>query len=171
MEMESNGLKWYVVRTKPCKEDFAELQLLRGNFEVFNPKIKSLSKQRGNGHFTLKPFFPGYIFVHSDFDNPYYHHMVKYTRGVSKILGNEYPISIKNEIIRLIKERANGGTIIEQNVIFKAGRWVRIRRGPFRDLIGVLERPPGPTGRVRVLLDIVWYSAHVDCHWTEIERM
>lgn len=169
--MMGNDLRWYVVRTKPCKEDFTELQLICGKFEVFNPKIKSLSRKKSNGHFTLKPLFPGYIFVHSNFEDPYCHHLVKYTRGVSKILGNGYPTPIKDDIIELIKERSNGCGIIEQNIRLKPGRWVRIRKGPFKDLIGMLERPPGPSGRVWILLEMVKYSAHMDCHWTEIEDM
>ncbi len=159
-------LRWYVVQTKSCKEDFVTTQLADAGFDIFNPKMKSFSIKKDG--FTTKPFFPGYVFVHTDIGTT--HRMVKYTRGVLKILAiDNEPIPIDDEAIEIIKQRTNKEDIIEQTLTLREGVKVRIKKGAFRDLVGILESPPDDKGRIKVLLDMVRYSAHVSCSWRHVE--
>jgi transcriptional antiterminator RfaH len=159
-------LRWYVVQTKSYKEDFVTTQLVDAGFDIFNPKMKSFSMREGD--FITKPFFPGYVFVHTEMEKTY--KMVKYTRGVLKILGIENePIPIDDRAIEIIKERTNNEGIIEQKLTLRKGARVRIKEGVFRDLVGILESPPDDKGRIKVLLDMIKYSAHVSCSWRHVE--
>jgi transcription antitermination factor NusG len=137
--------KWYVVQTKPRKEDEVVKRFGMADLETFNPKMKSLAT-------GLRHLFPNYVFVRWDLTKAHKHHMIKYTRGVNKVLGSkEMPVPISDEIIDLIKERIDTSNTIESQT-FKRGSRVKVKRGLLKDLIGILEKPVSAEGRVAVLL-------------------
>lgn len=137
---------WYVIQVKPCRENDVHLRLQKANIESLNPKIKSFSS-------GMRPLFPNYVFVRWDLTKAHNYQLIKYTRGVNRILGTpEYPIPLPDEAIEVIKERLNAGVLEAQTM--KVGSTVKIRRGLLKDLIGVLEKPVSADGRVAVLLRI-----------------
>ena len=69
---------WFVINTKPKKEFQVAKLFAEGGFTYYNPLYKS-EKQ-------VRPFFPGYGFLIFDFPSQY--QMVKYTRGVKRVVGN-----------------------------------------------------------------------------------
>ena len=83
------------------------------------------------------------------------HRLVRYTRGVSYVLGSDHkPVSISGEVIDIIKSRLNQDGHVEVRTLFKPGDKVRLKRGVFKDLIGILEKPVSAAGRVQVLLNM-----------------
>src|SRR3989338_1168927 len=110
--------RWYVVKTKPKKEDTVSGQLAGASFKVFLPKML--------GDVSPKPLFPSYLFVHADFENPFIHRLVRYTRGVSHLLGDgEGPQPIDDLLVETIRERTRDGSLIEQELLLKEGDPVR----------------------------------------------
>jgi len=58
------SLQWYVIRSKPRKEDVVWRQLQAHGFENYYPRIKTHPvNPRAR---KVKPYFPGYLFVHVD---------------------------------------------------------------------------------------------------------
>ena len=54
--------QWYVVYSKPNREEYAQYHLQRKGIEVFFPRLRlpvSSAKQR-----QVIPLFPNYLFVH-----------------------------------------------------------------------------------------------------------
>lgn len=145
-------MSWYVIQTKPLNEDRVCQQFTRvPEAETFCPKLRCLSVTKGE---KFKPLFPNYVFLNWDLSDPKNHHTTKYTRGVNKILGDgSKAVPIADEIIEIIKGRANEGGIIEQK-LFKQGDLVKVKRGYLKDLIGILEKPVSDSGRVAVLLQL-----------------
>jgi len=138
---------WYVVQTKPQKEDVVCKQLNMAGLETLNPKVKTLSR-------GYRPLFPNYIFLRWNLKEAHNYHLVKYTRGVNKVLGTpEYPVPLDDSVIHVIKERLNSTEVLEQNTM-RVGRKVKVKRGLLQDLIGVLDKPVSADGRVQVLLKI-----------------
>ncbi len=163
---------WYVIKTKPLAEEDVRLRLSRANFEVFLPLIKTLIRSRTKPILKLKPFFPSYLFARLNLEDAKIFHMIKYTRGVRKILGNgSVPVPIPEEAVHIIKERVNKNGVLEQSLTFKKGDRIRIRSGPFRDLIGILEKPVSAAGRVRVLLEIMKRTVKAELSCSDIERL
>jgi len=140
-------------------------------FEAFCPKIKCASGGRkGEGGERFKPLFPSYIFIRGDLRDPASHHLVKYTRGVNKVLGDGCsPVPIADEIIELIRGRVNEGGLIEQKT-FKQGDLIKVKKGYLRDLIGILERPVSDSGRVAVLLQMFNRQMRVHLNCSDIAR-
>lgn len=99
---------WYAIKTKPHRENDVSCLLQQGGFEVFNPKIRDVFYRRTSSHFKEALLFPSYLFLNIDFSEKTNFHVVKYTRGVSKILCAENkPIAVSDKIIETIKLKAN----------------------------------------------------------------
>ena len=139
--------KWYVIQTKPMKENHVTTLLNRAGLQTLNPKIKSFAA-------GVRPLFPNYIFLHGDLELSANYHLIKFTRGVNKVLGtSSRPVSISYEIVEAIQKRINKDQILEHQTM-KVGSRVQVKRGILRDLIGVLEKPVSAEGRVAVLLSL-----------------
>ena len=152
--------EWYVIYTKAKKEQFASRQLADKGITTFCPMIKDHRWKKGNVVEQFHPLFPGYLFVHCSLDTDY--HRVKWTPGVKRVIGyGDNPIPLKDEIIEFIKSHINDEGIVNARRL-KGGDRVRIKDGPFRGLIGILENNASPSGRIKVLMECVSYSTRIE---------
>ena len=164
-------LLWYVIQTKPTSEEAVEKHLQNADIETFFPKIKQAVRGKRRGITRVRALFPSYVFAHVDLNDPNMHHMIRYTRGVRKILGEgPVPVPVPEEMIDIIKESISDEGIIEQGLTMKKGDNVRIRTGVFKDLVGILEKPVSPAGRVKVLLKIMHHQVKCELSAEEIEK-
>ena len=107
--MNENDLKlWYIVQTKAADERRVQTHLLNQEIETFLPLLDTFQCRNGKMVHRIKPFFPNYLFARVDLKRHY--HKVKWTRGVSRILGTgNGPIPISEKVIESIKERSRRG--------------------------------------------------------------
>ncbi len=143
--------KWYVVNTRPKKEFQVERLLKEGGFEVYNPKYK----QEG----FVRPFFTGYEFVL--FEYPQHFRLVKYTRGVKSLVGNEGgPIPIHEEMIDEIKNREIDGFIELEKYGSEpdVGDEIQVMEGALKGLKGIFKKELSGTDRAMILLNYVSYQ-------------
>lgn len=162
---------WYVIQTKPTAEENVRQHLTNADFTTFFPRIRTMVKGSGKSISRIRPLFPSYLFVHMNLTDANLYRMIKYTRGVRKILGDgSLPIPVPNEMIEIIRERMNGEGIIEQRITMNKGDQVRIRSGVFKDLVGILEKPVSAAGRVKVLLKIMNHTIKCEMSAGEIEK-
>ncbi len=163
--------EWYVIQTKPTAEDNVRLHLKNADIETFLPKIKQAVRGKKSSASRIKSLFPSYLFAHIDLKDPSLHHMVRYTRGVRKILGDgDKPVPVPDEMISIIRERIGEEGLIEQGLTMKKGDPVRIRSGAFQDLVGILEKPASAAGRVKVLLQIMHHQIKCDLSAADVEK-
>jgi transcriptional antiterminator RfaH len=162
--------EWFVIQTKPKKEEEATSYLLLKGLEIFSPLMENFMIRNGNINKELKPLFPGYIFgkfvVESDYS------LVRWGRGVKKVLGlGGYPAPVSEEVIEIIRRRADNTGIIRINHQFRPNDAIRIKSGPLRDLLGIFERWMSDGERVRILLNLIGYQPAVEMHWSMIEKV
>lgn len=161
---------WYIIQTKPHKENNVSLLLAKPPFAIFHPRIAYFV----NGGKPARPasLFPRYLFVQTDFSEPANFHLIRYTRGVNKILcADGQPVPISEDIIRVIRERTGPQGVLLRQALFRPGDRVRVKRGLLKDLIGILERPVPGEARVQVLLSLINYKIKAKLSWTDIERI
>ena len=142
---------WYVINTKPKKESQVERLFVEGGFTFYCPKY--VHEKR------VGPFFPGYAFVRFEFPDQY--KMVKYTRGVKRIVGNDAgPTPIPEEVVRGIRERERDGLIVFEKYGEEpaAGDEIEVVEGPLKGLKGVFRKEVGASERVMILLNYVSYQ-------------
>jgi len=161
---------WYVVQTKPANEDRVKGNLLNQEIEPFLPLLGTLQYSNGKVIDRIKPLFPNYLFARMDLGLHYY--KVKYTRGVSKILGNgEGPIPISEKVIITIRERMGEDNLVKLEDEFKDGDVVEVTSGPFKDLRGVFQKKMSGKGRVKILLSLIGVDVPVQISRWQIKKV
>ncbi len=154
---------WYVLKTKPMKEKEVRKRLSLAGFEVFLPTIQGIH--------VPKPLFPSYLFVCTDFQDSHKHRLVRFTRGVQKILGDgEGPQAISASLVQTIREMTRDGELVERDLLLKEGDVVRVKKGFLKDLIGMIEKKLPDTKRVQILLKWVSGTMRTKIRYTDLER-
>ena len=99
---------WYVLAIVPAHERQAATHLADRRFGVFLPEASALRVKRGKRITSLKPMFPGYLFVWVWLD-PANHHRVVSVPGVMDFLrhASGWPAVIPDELIRLVQTVEN----------------------------------------------------------------
>src|SRR3990172_11708772 len=119
------NLEWFVIQTKPKKEEEATSYLSTKGLEIFSPLMENFMIRNGKIKKELKPLFPGYIFGKFVLDSDY--SLVRWGRGVKKVLGfGGYPTPVSEEVVEIIKRRADGSGIVRIHYQFKTNDPVRI---------------------------------------------
>jgi len=146
--------KWFVINTKPKKEFQVEKLFTEGGIKIYNPKYMHENK--------IKAFFPGYGFIYFDF--PAQYQLVRYTRGVKKVIGNKHsPTPIPEEVIREIKSREIDGLIelYKYGEEPEIGDEIEVMEGPLKGLRGIFKKELTAKERVLILLNYVTYQAQL----------
>jgi transcriptional antiterminator RfaH len=146
---------WYVMRTKPLKEEFLRDQLDLRSIEVYCPRIRvHVVNPRAR---KVKPYFPGYLFIHVDLDQVNLS-TLQWMPGAGGIVsfGGE-PAFVSDSLIQVIRQRVDviekaGG---EQLVSLKPGETVVIKDGPFAGYEAIFDTSISGSERVRVLLKLL----------------
>jgi transcription antitermination factor NusG len=123
-------------------------------FTIYNPKYIQEKK--------IKPFFPGYEFIYFDFPEQY--RLVRYTRGVKRVVGNEAgPIPIAEEMVEQIRAREIDGVIEldKYGVVPGVGDEIEVMEGPLKGLRGIFKRELTEKERVLILLNYVSYQGQL----------
>lgn len=145
-------MHWYVVRTKPGREEDVLSRFADRGLETFLPKTAVRRRRRMR---SIEPLFPAYVFVRTDLGAAVWT-TIRWTPGVKSILACDgVPSPVPDGAIALIRDSIGASGIVEPNALFVAGDHVRITEGSFAGLVGVLQDVPSPSGRVRVLLEML----------------
>ncbi len=149
------SLHWYVLRSKPRKEDVVWRQLQEKGLENYYPRIRVHPVNPRSR--KIKPYFPGYIFVKADLE----HEGISTFKWMPHTLGfvsfDGEPASVSDHMVQELQKRIleineAGGEVLEG---LKPGDKVRIHEGPFSGYGAVFDtRLPGEE-RVRVLLKLI----------------
>lgn len=149
------SLQWYVLRSKPRKEDVVWRQIQSQGLENFFPRIRVHPVNPRAS--KVKPFFPGYMFIHADLEDLGIStfQWMPHTLGFVSFDGE--PASVPDHIVKELKLRIleineAGGEVFDG---LESGDDVRIQDGPFSGYDAIFDaRLPG-NERVRVLMQLI----------------
>jgi len=145
---------WYVINTKPKKEFHVEKLFKEGGVKIYNPKYLYENK--------IRPFFPGYEFIYFDF--PAQYQLVRYTRGVKRVVGSkDLPTPILEDVILGIKSREVNGLIEidKYGEEPEIGDEIEVVEGPLKGLRGIFKKELTAKERVLILLNYVTYQGQL----------
>ena len=133
-------IAWFAVYTQPRKEDMAREHLQRQNFEVFYPRYLKKRSHARKVEMVPAPLFPRYLFVSFDPSVAGWH-CVRSTRGVVRIVGNNDPTVVPDQIIDNIRARAgnDGYVVLARQTEISSGARIRINSGPFSECDAIFE--------------------------------
>jgi len=146
---------WYVLHSKPHKEEMLAEQLELRRIETFAPRIRvQVVNPRAR---KVRPYFPGYIFVHADLEGMGLSALQYVPGSAGLIKFGGAPASVPDGLIHAIRQRVEeinsaGGELFD---VLKSGETVLVHSGPFAGYEAIFDvRLPG-TERVRVLLKLL----------------
>ena len=148
----SAGREWYVVRSKPRREEYAQDQLLRRGVETFLPRI--VEPLRGHAEPVIGPLFPGYLFARVDLLSQY--NSVIWAPGVRRFVAfGDVPAAVDPAVVEFLQERCGPEGVVRVVPTFHDGDLVRVTRGPLGGLVGVVQGQVSGQCRVRVLMELL----------------
>jgi transcriptional antiterminator RfaH len=152
MKMSKAHREWYVVYSKPHREEQVRFHLALKGIESFFPRLQVpgyAGRKKG-----IAPLFPNYLFVRVDLASEA--HYVIWSPGVKRIVSfSDRPVPLEESVIQFLKERADSDGIIKAKSGLSAGEQVEIIGGPFNGFVGIIENPPNAKGRVQILLKLL----------------
>ncbi len=161
--------RWYPLRTRARCEHMADSALRKAGFEVFFPIVEIPRPLARKGEV---PLFPGYLFVHHDFetetgDSPgYLPGILGWVR-----FGDTVP-AVPDDVIAELARRV--GAINTTGGLwhrFRPGDRVRVISRGMDNLAEVLEEPRSPEARVRVLMQFLGRRVQARIPWHDLQPL
>ena len=150
--MKNRQRDWYVIYSKPHKEEQVQMHLGLKGIESFFPRLQ-MPGCAGRKK-AITPLFPNYLFARIDLATEA--HWVMWAPGVKRIVSfSEHPVPLEDSIIEFLKNQADAAGIIRARSRLSAGQQVEITGGPFDGFVGIIENPPNAKGRVKILLKLL----------------
>ena len=159
---------WYVVRSKPRREQFAQDQLVRRGVDTFLPRI--LECPRGHDDPVVGPLFPGYLFARIDLFTQ--HNSVIWAPGVRGFVAfGDVPAPVDPAVIEFLQARCGAEGVVRVVPSFHDGDVVRVTRGPLGGLVGVVQGQSSGRERVRVLMELLRRRTQVSVPMRMLEHV
>jgi transcriptional antiterminator RfaH len=142
---------WYILRSKPQKEEFLYSQLSARGFEAFFPTL--FVKPVNPRSRTIRPYFPGYLFLHLDVKAEGYSAFQWMSGFLGFVSFDGEPATVPVELIQSIRsivDQVNAG--FGKKPVFSSGDLLVVREGIFDGYEAIFDSQMPGNDRVRVLL-------------------
>lgn len=147
--------KWYVAHSKPRREEFLWKQFCLQNLEAYYPCIRvDPVNPRAK---KVRPYFPGYLFVHADLDLVSISRLTYIPGGAGLVTFGDEPAFISDSLVCAIRQRVDALLESAEKTIapLRKGDGVIIHEGVFKDYEGIFDMYLSGVERVRVLLSLI----------------
>ncbi|MCC6300318.1 MAG: hypothetical protein IT314_13565 [Anaerolineales bacterium] len=149
------ALFWYVIRSKPNKEDFLARQFEAYGIKAFYPRLRATPvNPRAR---KTRPYFPGYLFAQVDLEVTSAS-TLQWMAGAANLVsfGGE-PATVPETLIAALQKRVEEINASNKTGVDKLNRGepVVIETGPFAGYEAILDGRISGQERVRVLLNFL----------------
>jgi len=146
-------MSWYAARVKPGKEQQAAASLAQRGVDVWLPILKKRKTRAGRRDW--EPLFPCYLFANLDVPSDRWL-AVRAAPFVVYFLGQQgLPTAIPDEFIETLMARVAAADRQSAPCPFHSGERVMIARGPFQYTEALFDQRLSPSGRSRVLVQLL----------------
>ena len=157
---------WYAVYTYANHEKCVVQQLERRSVECFLPLYTSVRRWKDRRVRLQLPLFPGYVFVRITLKARL---RILEIPSVARLVGfNGLPTALPYMEIEALRNGLTCQLRVEPHPFLTVGRRVRIKRGPFVGMEGILIRRKGNL-RIVLSLDLIVRSIVVDVDSADLE--
>ena len=161
---------WYVIHSKPRKENQVYSQLCARSIEVFYPTIRV--KPVNPRSSKIRPYFPGYLFAYVDLEAIGVG-ALQWLPGVNRVVQFDgCPASVPDNFISELEKHIttiNNAGPIDLNR-FKKGDPVKITEGPLTGHEAIFDMRLSAKDRIRVILEVVGRLVRADIDAGTIEH-
>ncbi len=162
---------WYAITVRSRHEFKVLDRLSKAKVEAFLPIVERLSQWKDRKKAVNFPLFPGYLFVHIH-NNREDKLTVLKTTGVVRFLGTIQggPEPIPEEQIISLKRLVESKEPLDAYPYLKEGQRVRIKRGLFAGIEGILVEKLGQHMLV-LSVDVLKQGAAVEIAASDVEKI
>lgn len=161
---------WYVLQSNSQKEMLVWEQCHWRGIEAYCPllRVQPVNPRARK----IKPYFPGYLFVHMDLDKADLAELRWMAGAAGLVRFGDIAASIPDDLINAIKQRVNeindhGGELWDS---LKPGVPIRIRNGVFNGYQAIFDARLSDHARARVLIELLrGRQVRVELPITQIE--
>jgi transcription antitermination factor NusG len=147
--------RWYVLQSKPQKENLLYEQLCLREIEAYYPyiRVKPVNPRARK----FKSYFPGYLFVHVDLDLVGISFLQWVPGAIGLVNFGGEPASVAESVLHAIrlgieKYSTDGSHFYSA---LKPGDTVSVKDGPFSGYKAIFDARLSGNQRVRVLLEVL----------------
>ncbi len=158
--------RWYAVYTCCRHEKQVAAQFASREIEHYLPVYESVHRWKNGRALVQLPLFPGYVFVRIALRDRV--RVLQVPSVVSLVGASGMASPLSDDEVELIRRGICGGLRVEPHPYLKAGRRVRVRRGPLAGSEGILVRKKG-TLRLVIALDLIMRAMAVEVDAEDVE--
>lgn len=154
MTFHDRGTSWFLAQLKPNCANIADRNLKRQGFKTFLP-LEEETRQR-NGRFvtSMRPLFPGYIFVAFDVAHGFWR-TVNSTYGITRLVSfGKEPTAVPLDLVSKLLLRSDATGKLLPAKLLKPGDQVTLTKGPFANFVAEVEKI-APDRRIWVLMEVI----------------
>lgn len=160
MTVHDPSTRWFLAQLKPNCANIADKNLKRQGFKTFLP-LEEVTRQR-NGKYstTMRPLFPGYIFVALDVTCGFWR-AVNSTYGVTRLVSfGKEPTAVPQDLVSQLMTRCDANDQLLASEFLEPGNQVTVIKGPFSNFVAEVEKI-APDQRVWILMEIMGVQTRV----------
>ena len=152
--MEGVVLHWYVLRSKPRKEEWLCSQLAALQIHAYSPCY--VEHSRSHSH-KSKPYFPGYLFINVDIETTGISALQWIPGSIGLVSFGGDPAWVSDGMLQAIQSRVDQINAVGGNHLrgLKAGDEITIHSGPFAGYRGIFDCYLSDHERVMVFLKFI----------------
>jgi len=161
---------WYVLHSKPHKEQQVNAYLRTQGFETFYPtlRVQPINPRASK----IRPYFPRYLFVRADLDEVGISALQWVPGAIGLVEFDGYVAPVPDSVVHELKRRvaaieAAGGLTFDG---LQPGDPVRITHGPFAGYEAIFDMRLSGSERVQVLLQMLGRLVKVQVNAGAIEK-
>jgi len=161
---------WYAVRTRyKCEKKVSSLLSEKG-IDHYLPTFQETHQWKDRKKIVEVPVFAGYLFIHMA-DMPESRLAVLRSDGVISILGQGHAIeAIPRQEIEAVRQFLKLSMRYSVHPLLKVGAWVRMKRGPFKGIEGLLVRMKNQT-RLVVSISLLSQSVATEVDANDVQLL
>ncbi|HIE03254.1 MAG TPA: transcription termination/antitermination factor NusG [Candidatus Latescibacteria bacterium] len=172
--------RWYVVHTYSGHEhkvkQYIESMLSSSGLtdkigKVVVPVEEVVEMRDGRKVTTKRKLFPSYVLVEMELDRET-QHFISSVPGVTSFVGpRRSPQPLKDEEVKAILARMEGGQRPSTGLPFQEGDLVKVVDGPFKNFTGTVDEVYPERRKMRVMVSIFGRPTPVELDVLQVERI
>jgi transcription antitermination factor NusG len=159
-------VRWYAAYTCAHHEKQVSRQLAERRIDCFLPLYRSVRRWKDRRKEVQLALFPGYVFVHIGAQERL--RVLQIPRVVRFVSFSGRPSPLDDNEIESLRNGVTNGVWAEPHPYLKAGRRVRVTRGPLAGAEGILVRKKDKF-RVVISIHIIMRSVAVEVDQADVE--
>ncbi len=179
LNQPTDGRAWYVIHCYAGYENkvrhsieqrIETMGMSDAIFDVVVPTVEEIEIKDGKRKNVERRVFPGYILVQLVLsDDSWY--VVRNTPGVTGFVGmGNLPTPLREEeVAKILNQMEESAPKVKFD--FRIDEKVRIRSGPFADIIGSVEAIDADRAKVRVLVSFFGRETPVELDFAQVEKI